>query len=59
MTTRALNPAGDRSAARARAGNIGILVVGLILVFIAGFAPVEAVHNAVHDTRHALGMPCH
>jgi cobalt transporter subunit CbtB len=25
----------------------------------AGFAPIEVVHNAAHDTRHAFAFPCH
>jgi cobalt transporter subunit CbtB len=24
-----------------------------------GFAPVSAVHNAAHDTRHSAAFPCH
>ena len=35
------------------------IVVGFFLVFAAGFAHPEAVHNAVHDTRHSLAFPCH
>lgn len=33
--------------------------LGAALVFIAGFAPQEVVHNAAHDTRHAYAFPCH
>jgi cobalt transporter subunit CbtB len=25
----------------------------------AGIASPETIHNATHDTRHALGLPCH
>ncbi|HSC75013.1 MAG TPA: CbtB-domain containing protein [Pseudomonadales bacterium] len=32
---------------------------GLALVFVVGFAPVMAVHNAAHDTRHTAAFPCH
>ena len=38
---------------------IGALVFGLIIIFAVGFMPVEAAHNAAHDTRHALAFPCH
>jgi len=24
-----------------------------------GFAPIEVIHNATHDTRHSTGFPCH
>ncbi|CAH1664569.1 Cobalt transporter subunit CbtB [Hyphomicrobiales bacterium] len=33
--------------------------MGVALVFVTGFAHPEAVHNAAHDTRHALSFPCH
>jgi len=32
---------------------------GLILVYAVGFAEMEVLHNAAHDTRHAAGFPCH
>ncbi|XSG82183.1 MAG: CbtB domain-containing protein [Methyloligella sp. ZOD6] len=35
------------------------LALGLGLVFTTGFAHPSALHNAAHDTRHALGFPCH
>ncbi len=35
------------------------LLLGASLVFVTGFVQVEAVHNAAHDTRHALSFPCH
>ena len=33
--------------------------LGLVIVFAAGFAPREAVHNAAHNTRHSFSFPCH
>mgnify|MGYP002626471469 CR=1 FL=1 len=35
------------------------LCFGLGLVFVTGFANSATVHNAAHDTRHALAFPCH
>ena len=35
------------------------LAFGLLIVYGAGFAAPSAIHNAVHDTRHAFGLPCH
>lgn len=35
------------------------LFMGLVLVGGVGFASDMAVHNGAHDTRHALGFPCH
>ena len=34
-------------------------VLGMVLIFGAGFAPSDTVHNAAHDTRHAFAFPCH
>ena len=33
--------------------------LGLVLVYGAGFAETEALHNAAHDVRHSAAMPCH
>ena len=35
------------------------LFLGLILLGGVGFAGDMAIHNGAHDTRHALGFPCH
>jgi cobalt transporter subunit CbtB len=35
------------------------LILGLGFVYLVGFAPVSAVHNAAHDTRHSAAFPCH
>ena len=43
---------------RARAALAAVLL-GLMLFVGAGFAAPMAVHNATHDVRHALGLPCH
>lgn len=33
--------------------------LGGVIVFMVGFAPLEIVHNAAHDSRHSAGFPCH
>ncbi|MBD8122913.1 CbtB-domain containing protein [Pseudomonas lutea] len=38
---------------------IGAIMMGLSLVYLAGFSHLELVHNAAHDTRHSSGFPCH
>lgn len=38
---------------------LAALILGLGLVLVAGFAWPSTLHNATHDTRHALGLPCH
>ena len=35
------------------------LLLGLTLFIGAGFAGSSVLHNSTHDTRHALGLPCH
>lgn len=45
------------------ASRVGVVLaaalLGLTLIFIAGFAEVSVLHNAAHDTRHSAGFPCH
>ncbi len=41
------------------AQNLAALGFGAIVLFAVGFLPMEAAHNAAHDTRHALAFPCH
>lgn len=38
---------------------ISAMVFGGILVFGVGLAHADRLHNAAHDTRHAIGFPCH
>lgn len=35
------------------------LILGTVLIFTVGFAHSSSVHNAAHDSRHALSFPCH
>lgn len=46
---------------RAEAMKVAVVAfcIGATLIFVAGFAHPEAIHNAAHDTRHALSYPCH
>ncbi len=32
---------------------------GALLIYGIGFSHIEAVHDAAHDSRHALSFPCH
>jgi len=38
---------------------LSALVFGAVIIFAVGFVPVDAAHNAAHDTRHSLAFPCH
>ncbi|WP_018181570.1 CbtB domain-containing protein [Kaistia granuli] len=35
------------------------IAFGLFLFIGTGFAAPSLIHNATHDTRHSLGLPCH
>ena len=34
-------------------------LIGVGLIFVAGFANSATIHDAAHDQRHAIGFPCH
>lgn len=33
--------------------------LGLVLLYVAGFAETAELHNAAHDGRHSASFPCH
>lgn len=35
------------------------VTIGLAIVYVTGFASSATLHNAAHDTRHAMAFPCH
>ena len=41
------------------AGLAAAALLGLALVWAAGFANAAVLHDAAHDQRHAVGFPCH
>ncbi len=41
------------------AGVIGAALLGVLLLYGAGLAGSEVIHNAAHDARHAFAFPCH
>jgi cobalt transporter subunit CbtB len=41
------------------AAGAAALLVGFALFFATGFATPGLLHNATHDMRHSLGLPCH
>lgn len=57
-TQTAVNTANISISQRLIAGVLA-LFIGLVLVGGVGFASEMAIHNGAHDTRHALGFPCH
>lgn len=63
MTARSISAGQSKILAPSRAEVLRAALVtfslGAGLVFLAGFAYPNAVHNAAHDTRHSLSFPCH
>ena len=57
MTALAISVARRRSEALKAA--FVALSLGATLVFVTGFSHIDKVHNAAHDTRHAMAFPCH
>ncbi|MFA5949579.1 MAG: CbtB domain-containing protein [Hyphomicrobium sp.] len=49
----------DGARAETLRAALAALAIGVSLVFTVGFAHSSAIHNAAHDTRHALSFPCH
>jgi cobalt transporter subunit CbtB len=41
------------------AAGLVLIVVGAALLYAAGLSHIAAAHDAAHDTRHAIGFPCH
>ena len=38
---------------------VGAFLLGLVMLYGAGFVQTSAAHNAAHDARHSMGFPCH
>ena len=58
MTTTTFAPSAARTSERVIAAVLAACL-GLGLVFMAGFSPATALHNAAHDFRHTQNFPCH
>jgi cobalt transporter subunit CbtB len=38
---------------------IAAILLGVVFVGVTGFAPIQAIHDAAHNTRHSISFPCH
>lgn len=56
MTTKTL---ADASTNTDLAAIALVVMMGLGLIFVAGFASSQTIHDTGHDQRHALAFPCH
>jgi len=48
----------DVQGDRVRYG-IAAIMLGLFFIGVTGFAYPDAIHEAAHNTRHAVNFPCH
>lgn len=49
-------PTADRAAVRPA---LMAVILGFAMLTVVGFAYPAAIHDAAHDTRHAMAFPCH
>jgi len=56
LTRTAALPRAQRDALRY---GIAAILLGIVFVGVTGFAPLQAIHDAAHNTRHAVSFPCH
>ncbi len=38
---------------------MGLILLGVAILFTAGFAQAEMLHDSAHDVRHSIGFACH
>ena len=58
MTARIVTSSSS-SASRRLAAGFALLFIGATLTFAVGLSNMALAHNSAHDTRHAIGFPCH
>ena len=59
MNTNAVSTVSGLTLSQRLIAGVLALVLGFVLLGTIGFASDLRVHNGAHDTRHALGFPCH
>lgn len=52
-------PVRDDTLAARLAPSLLAALLGLGLLYAAGFAEMDVLHNAAHDARHSAAFPCH
>ena len=58
--TSSINQNATSTSAQAKTSQVlAAALLGLMVLMAVGFAPIEVIHNATHDTRHSTGFPCH
>lgn len=59
MTTNTRLNSISLSLSRRLVAGLALFAVGGTLLFAVGLSNLAAAHNTAHDTRHAIGFPCH
>ncbi len=59
MTTQNLSATQSLSIPHRLVLGMVFLVLGAVFVAGTGFAGDYRAHNGAHDSRHAMGFPCH
>jgi len=59
MSTSTLTHSSTTTLSHRLVSAVGASLLGMLLIYFAGFSHIDAVHNATHDTRHSAGFPCH
>ncbi|HYG89683.1 MAG TPA: CbtB domain-containing protein [Azospirillum sp.] len=59
MTNTTVNSSRSLSRSETLVAAVFAILLGTFLVYGAGFANANALHEAAHDTRHAFSFPCH
>ena len=58
MTVRSVS-AIPLSVSQRLAAGLALVFIGLTLTSAVGLSNMAVAHNSAHDTRHAIGFPCH
>ena len=59
MTARTISSTTSLTASKRIAAGFALLFIGATLTFSVGLSSMAVAHNTAHDTRHAIGFPCH
>jgi cobalt transporter subunit CbtB len=59
MTARTVSSLSTASVSKRIAAGLTLLFIGCTLTFAVGLSNMAVAHNTAHDTRHAIGFPCH
>ena len=59
MTARTISSTTSLSLSKRLAAGFALLFIGVTLTYAVGLSSMAVAHNTAHDTRHAIGFPCH